>query len=433
MSASRPQRALQHYFSPGNLTALRELALRRTAERVDDQMLSYMREHAIAGPWAAGERVMVCLDPEPGAANAVRARQAHRRRARCRAGSRSMSRPTATPSLSRGRAGRLAEAHAPCRAARRRGRDACPGALGRRGNPGLRPLAQRHPRRRRQVAPLALVRAAATARWSTSWCAAARRLAIEVAPSGDAPAPSAPTDWLRERAADARPLPRGRADDRAGDGRWAWLIDASLSRAQHLAGLRRAGAGRRRRGTGWCRRSGSRVLSVLCLQLLLPAAALQLHHRRSRERAGAVLLHVRGGRRQARWRRARAADRGGAARGAHDGRALRLQPQDRRRHRARRPAVDRGHPSRPAAERRDRDPDAATRRRQARACAPPFRPTANSSDADLAAARWSWDADQPAGRGTDTLPGGRWLFVPIRTSRAAGRRDRRAAARAEGR
>src|SRR5260221_2720397 len=67
------QRALRHYFSPGNLTALRELALRRTAERVDDQMLSYMREHAITGPWAAGERVLVCLDPSPAAANAVRA------------------------------------------------------------------------------------------------------------------------------------------------------------------------------------------------------------------------------------------------------------------------------------------------------------------------------------------------------------------------
>ena len=54
-------RALKHYFSPGNLTALRELALRRTAQRVDDQMLSYMREHAISGPWAAGERIMVCI------------------------------------------------------------------------------------------------------------------------------------------------------------------------------------------------------------------------------------------------------------------------------------------------------------------------------------------------------------------------------------
>src|SRR5215510_7469067 len=67
------QRALKHYFSPGNLTALRELALRRTAERVDEQMLSYMREHAITGPWGAGERVIVCLDPTPSAANVVRA------------------------------------------------------------------------------------------------------------------------------------------------------------------------------------------------------------------------------------------------------------------------------------------------------------------------------------------------------------------------
>ena len=33
--------------------------------------------------------------------------------------------------------------------------------------------------------------------------------------------------------------------------------------------------------------------------------------------------------------------------------------------------------------------------------------------------RWSWDADRPTGRGTDTLPGARWLFVPIRTSRVA--------------
>lgn len=55
------QRALDHYFAPGNLTALRELALRRTAQRVDEQLLSHMRRHAIRGPWAAGERVVVCL------------------------------------------------------------------------------------------------------------------------------------------------------------------------------------------------------------------------------------------------------------------------------------------------------------------------------------------------------------------------------------
>ena len=66
------ERAIKHYFSPGNLTALRELALRRTAERVDDQMVSYMRRHAIAGPWAAGERVLVAVSGEPGSAVLVR-------------------------------------------------------------------------------------------------------------------------------------------------------------------------------------------------------------------------------------------------------------------------------------------------------------------------------------------------------------------------
>ncbi len=55
------ERAVRHYFKPGNLTALRELALRRTAQRVDEQMLTYMRQHAISGPWAAGERVLVCV------------------------------------------------------------------------------------------------------------------------------------------------------------------------------------------------------------------------------------------------------------------------------------------------------------------------------------------------------------------------------------
>jgi len=42
------ERAVRHYFQPGNLTALRELALRRTAQRVDDQMVDYMRSHAPA-------------------------------------------------------------------------------------------------------------------------------------------------------------------------------------------------------------------------------------------------------------------------------------------------------------------------------------------------------------------------------------------------
>jgi two-component system, OmpR family, sensor histidine kinase KdpD len=66
------ERALEHYFSPGNLTALRELALRRTAERVDEQLLTHMQAHAIRGPWAAGERIQVCVSEDPRAAGLVR-------------------------------------------------------------------------------------------------------------------------------------------------------------------------------------------------------------------------------------------------------------------------------------------------------------------------------------------------------------------------
>src|SRR5215470_8906979 len=65
-------RALKHYFSPANLTALRELALRRTAERVDDQLLEQMQARAIPGPWAAGERILVCVSEDPKAVGLVR-------------------------------------------------------------------------------------------------------------------------------------------------------------------------------------------------------------------------------------------------------------------------------------------------------------------------------------------------------------------------
>ncbi len=66
------ERALEHFFSPANLTALRELALRRTAERVDEQLLSEMQAHAIQGPWPAGERIVVCISEDPRCAGLVR-------------------------------------------------------------------------------------------------------------------------------------------------------------------------------------------------------------------------------------------------------------------------------------------------------------------------------------------------------------------------
>jgi two-component system sensor histidine kinase KdpD len=66
------ERALEHFFSPANLTALRELALRRTAERVDEQLLSEMQARAIPGPWAAGERILICVNEDPRASGLVR-------------------------------------------------------------------------------------------------------------------------------------------------------------------------------------------------------------------------------------------------------------------------------------------------------------------------------------------------------------------------
>ena len=66
------ERALGHFFAPANLTALRELALRRTAERVDEQLLTQMQAGAISGPWAAGERLLVCISEDPRSAGLVR-------------------------------------------------------------------------------------------------------------------------------------------------------------------------------------------------------------------------------------------------------------------------------------------------------------------------------------------------------------------------
>ncbi len=70
--SEQAERAVRHYFQPGNLTALRELALRRTAQRVDEQMLTYMQAHTISGPWAAGERVLVCVSEDPACAALIR-------------------------------------------------------------------------------------------------------------------------------------------------------------------------------------------------------------------------------------------------------------------------------------------------------------------------------------------------------------------------
>jgi two-component system, OmpR family, sensor histidine kinase KdpD len=66
-------RAIQRFFRMGNLTALREMALRRAAERVDEQMRAYMETRAIPGPWPAAERLLVCVSSSPLSERLVRA------------------------------------------------------------------------------------------------------------------------------------------------------------------------------------------------------------------------------------------------------------------------------------------------------------------------------------------------------------------------
>lgn len=58
-------RAVENFFKPQNLTALRELALRRAAERVDAALVERMQAQAIDGPWAAGERILACIGSDP--------------------------------------------------------------------------------------------------------------------------------------------------------------------------------------------------------------------------------------------------------------------------------------------------------------------------------------------------------------------------------
>jgi two-component system, OmpR family, sensor histidine kinase KdpD len=63
--SDQAMRALEKFFRKGNLTALRELSLRRVADRVDSQMLNYMQTESIPGPWPATERILVCISSHP--------------------------------------------------------------------------------------------------------------------------------------------------------------------------------------------------------------------------------------------------------------------------------------------------------------------------------------------------------------------------------
>ena len=67
------RKAMENFFRKGNLIALRELALRRTAERVDEQMEHYRRDQGVKAIWPATERILVCVGPNPRSIRLIRA------------------------------------------------------------------------------------------------------------------------------------------------------------------------------------------------------------------------------------------------------------------------------------------------------------------------------------------------------------------------
>ncbi len=70
--ADNAARALDGFFKEGNLAALREIALRRTAAHVDDDVRDWMKRAGVAGPWPAGDRVLALVGPDKGSEGVVR-------------------------------------------------------------------------------------------------------------------------------------------------------------------------------------------------------------------------------------------------------------------------------------------------------------------------------------------------------------------------
>jgi two-component system sensor histidine kinase KdpD len=82
--AEQAKRATEHFFRRGNLLALRELALRRTAQHVDEDVREYRQEHGVVATWPAGEQILVCVGPSPTSARLIRAAARMAAGLRCR-------------------------------------------------------------------------------------------------------------------------------------------------------------------------------------------------------------------------------------------------------------------------------------------------------------------------------------------------------------
>ncbi len=410
------QRALRHYFSRGNLTALRELALRRTAERVDDQMLSYMREHAITGPWAAGERVIVCLDPSPGAANAVRAakRTADSLDAELIALYVETERHALLTEAERAR---LAEA---MRLAVQLGAEVVT-------VPGRSVVEEIVAFARTRNATRVVLGKSRRSRWFElrhgsvvdELVRSGSGLAVEVAPSANEPEPSGPVDWLLGAPRTIGPYLEGALTTAAATGIGV-LIDMRIVLPNisllFVVPVLVAAARHGLVPSLWVS-----ALSVLSYNFFfLPP----LYEFTIADPANVVALFF-----------------FMFVAIAASALATRTRTQAQAARREARTTAELYAFSRKIAGVIDLDdllwivvthlarllgaevvilmPEKSPQEVGKLFTRAAFPPDSELSDADLAAARWSWDAERPTGRGTDTLPGGRWLFEPIRTSRSA--------------
>ena len=410
------QRALRHYFSPGNLTALRELALRRTAERVDDQMLSYMREHAISGPWGAGERVLVCVDPGPDAANTVRA--AKRTADGLDAELIALYVETGRHALlSEAEQARLAEA---LRLAEQLGAEVM-------RVPGRSVVEEILAFARSRNATRVVVGKSRRSRWFElrhgsvvdQLVRSGSGLAVEVAPSGDKAEPSSPIDWLFGAPRTIGPYFEGLLTTAGATAAGVLINDyVGLPNISLIFVVPVMAAAARH---GLVPSLWVSALSVLCFNFFFlpplyqftiadPANLLALFFLMFVAVAASAL----GTRTRAQTEAARREARTTAELYAFSRKIAGVIDLDDLlwivvTHLARLMS----------AEIAILMPEGSPRETGPLVTRAAFPPDGQLSDADLAAARWSWDADRPTGKGTDTLPGGRWLFAPIRTSRSA--------------
>ena len=410
------QRALKHYFSPGNLTALRELALRRTAERVDDQMLSYMREHAITGPWGAGERVIVCVDPGPDAANTVRA--AKRTAAGLDAELIALYVETERHTLlGEAEQTRLAEA---LRVAEQLGAEVV-------RVPGRSVVDEILLVARQRNATRVVVGKSSRSRWFElrhgsvvdALVRSGSGLVVEVAPSGDHAVPATPIDWLMGAPRRVGPYLEGMLTTAAATGVGV-LIDAYVQLSNislvFVVPVMIAAARHGLVPSLWVSALSVAAYNFFFLPPLYqftiadPANVVALF----------FLMFV-------------------AIAASALGTRTRAQAEAARREA--RTTADLYAFSRKIAGVIDLDdllwivvthlarllnaeiailmPEKSPLEAGKLVLRAAFPPDSQFSDADLAAARWSWESERPTGKGTDTLPGGRWLFAPIRTSRSS--------------